>query len=173
MAKYTMLLAEYLAKGGALPSSFALINGFEDLFVAHYCDHEIGFETDTLFKIKLEEKATLFMQVYADKIQKLASAWLQFDAPVKVHYTQEYRKLNAGAQHGSTTELPINATSATPSIQNDADAYENNENVAHTLQESGDTHEEVQSAIDFLNRAIEPLLLKLLNEFRPLFMQVY
>ena len=50
MAKYTTLLAEYLERGGQLPASFALIDGFEDLFKKHYCDKELGFETDLLFQ---------------------------------------------------------------------------------------------------------------------------
>lgn len=43
MAKYTELFAEYLEGGGSLPAAFAEIVGFEDLFVARYCDKEIGF----------------------------------------------------------------------------------------------------------------------------------
>ena len=31
MAKYTELFSEYLERGGQLPASFALIDGFEDL----------------------------------------------------------------------------------------------------------------------------------------------
>lgn len=173
MAKYTMLLTEYLERGGQLPASFSIIEGFSDLFKLHFCDKELGFETPYLFSLKLEEKANLYMQVYADKIGHLAQAWLNFDAPIKTHYTQEYKKFNAGAQHGATTELPIDASSVTPSATTDMNAYENNESIAHTVQESGDTHEEVIQAVDFLNRDIKPLLEKLLNEFKPCFMQVY
>lgn len=173
MAKYTMLLTEYLERGGQLPASFDSIEGFKDLFIRHFCDKELGFETPYLFEIKLQEKADLYINYYADKISKMASAWLKFDEPAKVHYTKENRKLNAGAQHGSTTELPINAVSATPSIKNDADAYENTENRGMEVKEQGETYDEIENAIEFLNRDIQPLLLKLLNEFGPCFMQVY
>ena len=88
MAKYTELFAEYIEKGGQLPASFSLILGFGDLFKKHYCDKEIGFETELLFYMKLEEKADLYMQKYADRIALIASAWLDYNAPAKVHYTQ-------------------------------------------------------------------------------------
>ena len=94
MAKYTMLLAEYLQKGGQLPASFALIDGFEDLFVARYCDHEIGFETDALFYIKLEYVANLVMQVYADKIATRAFYWTKANNPVKSYYEKSKTKTN-------------------------------------------------------------------------------
>ena len=65
MAKYTELLTEYIENGGTLPTAFSLITGFEDLFIRHFCNYEIGFETETLFAIKLEEKADLYMNLYA------------------------------------------------------------------------------------------------------------
>ena len=36
MAKYTELFAEYLERGGTLPASFSLIEGFEEIFKKHY-----------------------------------------------------------------------------------------------------------------------------------------
>lgn len=152
MAKYTMLLAEYLERGGQLPASFSLINGFTDLFKKHYCDKEIGFETELLFFMKLDEKADLYMQAYADKIQRLATAWNVFDAPVKTRYVVDDRTFNAGArketfgggarketlsagarketlsagaQHAETTELPFDSQNAEPNVLSDTDAYEN------------------------------------------------
>lgn len=57
MAKYTELFSEYLEGGGELPAAFSQIDGFEDLFIGHFIDKEIGFETEVLFTIKLETKA--------------------------------------------------------------------------------------------------------------------
>lgn len=143
MAKYTMLLAEYLAKGGALPSSFALIEGFEDLFIARFCDHEIGYETDDLFKIKLDLKAKLVMQTYADRISARVKYWAKVENPTKVYYEKTTIKTNLGAQVKSgidttnfgkkeatnttnigaqtnkTTELPFNDDEAEPNIINE------------------------------------------------------
>lgn len=99
-----MLLAEYLQKGGQLPASFGLIQGFEDLFVARYCDHEIGFETDELFRIKLEYKATLVMQAYADKIATRAFYWTRAENPVKAYYEKTQIKTNLGARQRTANE---------------------------------------------------------------------
>lgn len=173
MAKYTMLLAEYLERGGQLPASFSLINGFEDLFKKHYCDKELGFETELLFYMKLDEKATLYMQAYADKIQRLASAWGVFDAPVKTRYTQEDRTFTGGAQHGETTELPFDSTSAEPNVLSDSDEYTNTESKEYTMQESGETHDEAIQSITFLNSKVYSLLNELLLVFKPCFMGVY
>lgn len=173
MAKYTMLLAEYLERGGQLPASFSLIDGFEDLFKKHYCDKELGFETELLFYMKLDEKATLYMQAYADKIQRLATAWGILDAPVKTRYTLNERTFTGGAQHGATTELPFDSDTAEPNILNDSDEYTNTESVEHTENEYGDTHDEAIRGIEFLNNKVYSLLNELLLVFKPCFMGVY
>ena len=127
MAKYTMTLAEYLARGGALPSSFALIEGFEDLFIARYCDHEIGFETDELFNIKLDLKASLVMQLYKDKIDAMALYWAKVPNPTKVHYELATTQYNMGKQKNKTTELPFDASQAEPNLINENDPYSNDD----------------------------------------------
>lgn len=173
MAKYTMLFAEYLERGGACPASFSLIQGFEEIFKKHYCDKELGFETEALFFMKLDEKADIFMELYANKISKLATAWAGYDNPAKVRYTQEYKKFNGGAQKAKTTELPFDSEDAEASLINDTDAYENNDSRATTETETGETHEEAQRAIEFLNGKVHSLILDLLNEFKTCFMGVY
>lgn len=173
MAKYTMLLAEYLAKGGALPSSFALINGFEDLFVAKYCDKEIGFETDALFAIKLELKANLIMQAYKDKIDARALYWAKVPNPTKVHYELATTQYNMGAQKIKTTELPFNAISAEPNLINQNDAYTNDDEREVRHEDNGETLDDVIKMLEYLNKDVTTLIEKLLNEFKPLFMGVY
>lgn len=173
MAKYTMLFAEYLERGGACPASFSLINGFEEIFKKHYCDKEIGFETEALFFMKLDEKADLFMQAYADKISRLASAWTGYDTPAKVRYTEEYKTFNGGKQKAKTTELPFDSATAEASLINDTDAYENKDQRATTETESGKTIDEAQKAVEFLNTRVHSLLLDLLDVFKPCFMGVY
>lgn len=173
MAKYTMLFAEYLERGGACPASFSLINGFEEIFKKHYCDKEIGFETEALFFMKLDEKADLFMQLYADKISRLASAWTGYDTPAKVRYTEEYKTFNGGKQKAKTTELPFDSATAEASLINDTDAYENKDQRATTETESGKTIDEAQKAVEFLNTKVHSLLLDLLDVFKPCFMGVY
>ena len=203
MAKYTELFSEYLERGGRLPASFALIDGFEDLFKLHYCDKELGFETEALFFMKLERTARINMPFYADRIRRLAAQYLNFDAPAKVHYEttsgtttmgeQNGRSTtngtnNLGAQDSETTELPFDSATALPSVKahNAAtintnsgtdtthnDEYENSDSRETERRESGYTPDEAMRAIEFLNGAVEPLIEKLLDEFKRLFMQVY
>lgn len=173
MAKYTMTLAEYLVKGGALPSSFSLIEGFEDLFVAKYCDHEIGFETDDLFSIKLDLKASLIMQTYKERIDARAIYWLKVPNPTKVHYEHATTYYNMGAQKVKTTELPFDSATAAPNIINENDAYQNADIRDNRHEDNGESVDEVMKMLDFLNKDVTTLVEKCLNEFSQLFMQVY
>ena len=173
MAKYTMLLADYLARGGALPSSFALIEGFEDAFIARYCDHEIGFETDALFAIKLEAKANLIMQAYADRIAERAYYWAKVENPTKVYYEEATTEYNMGNQKIKTTELPFNSTNATPSAISENDAYKNDDKRIVEKRDNGETLDEVMRMLDFLNKDVTTLVEKCLDAFKPLFMAVY
>lgn len=173
MAKYTELLAEYLAKGGALPSSFSLIQGFEDLFIMRYCDHEIGYETEETFFIKLSLKADLIMQTYKDKIDARALYWAKVPNPTKVHYELTTTDYNMGAQKIKTTELPFDASSAQPNLINENDAYANDDRREARHEDNGETLDEVMRMLDFLNKDVTTLIEKLLNEFKPLFMAVY
>lgn len=165
MAKYTMLLAEYLERGGALPASFSLIDGFEDLFKKHFCDKEIGFETELLFAMKLEEKADIYMQLYAEKLTRLASAYNLFDAGARVRYST----FNGGKQHAETTELPFDATSAEPNTTSDTDAYINTDEA----RETGGSLDELQRRVEFVNSKARSLIEELLKVFDPCFMKVY
>ena len=68
MAKYTELFIDYVRKGGTLPAIFEQITGFEEQFISNFADKEIGFETEDLFKLKLENKANIVIPFYKDKI---------------------------------------------------------------------------------------------------------
>lgn len=173
MAKYTMLLAEYLAKGGALPSSFALIEGFESAFIGRYCDHEIGFETMELFSIKLEAKADLIMQAYADRIAERAYYWAKVENPTKVYYEKANTSYDMGKQKIKTTELPFDSETADPNLINENDPYHNEDEREVRKEDNGETIDEVMRMLDFLNKDVTTLVEKCLNEFKTLFMAVY
>lgn len=173
MAKYTMLLAEYLAKGGALPSSFALIDGFENAFIGRYFDKEIGFETMELFALKLEAKADLIMQAYKERIAERAYYWAKVENPAKVYYEHAHTKYNMGEQKISTTELPFDSETAEPNVINKNEAYENNDARFGMKKEQGASIDELMRMLDFLNKDVTTLVEKCLNEFKPLFMAVY
>lgn len=173
MAKYTMTLAEYLARGGALPSSFALIDGFENHFIGRYCDHEIGFETDALFSIKLEAKANLVMQAYKDKIDAIALYWAKVPNPTKVYYELATTNYDMGKQRIQTTELPFNTQAAEPNVVNENDPYHNEDERETRREENGETLDDVLRMLEFLNKEVETLVEKCLDEFDNLFMKVY
>lgn len=173
MAKYTELLSEYLNNGGQLPSSFDEIEGFEDLFVAYYCDKEIGFETEELFEIKLETYATIYIPVYKEKLEAITSAITGAITPIKTHYEHYNTTINAGKQKGYTTDLPTNALTATPNSISESDAYTNTDERETTTEESGVTVDEGWKMVDKLNEKVTPLILTLLKEFKPCFMQIY
>ena len=172
-AKYTELLADYLASGGQLPDVFDTIEGFEDLFVAYYCDKEIGFETEELFNTKLELYANIYVPKYAERITALAAAWTNAANPTKVHYERYDTTVNAGAQRAQTTDLPFDSTTAVPSSITASDAYINTDARITNREESGVTVDEAYRVIDRLNEQIEPIVVKLLNAFKNCFMGVY
>lgn len=168
-----MLLAEYLAKGGALPSSFALIEGFESAFIGRYFDKEIGFETMDLFALKLEAKADLIMQAYKDRILERAFYWGKIENPTKVYHEHARTKYEMGEQKIKTTELPFDSETAEPNVINENEAYENKDARFGTKKEQGTTIDELMRMLDFLNKDVTTLVEKCLDEFKPLFMAVY
>ena len=178
MAKYTETLHEYLEGGGLLPtSSFGLIEGFEDLFKERFCDCEIGFETETLFLMKLDMRAKIIMPVYADKVAiKAAQIAGLKTAPAKVRYeTRVY-----GAQHsetsndGETSELPIDPEATLPSATTKASgAADVNEYTNEFTFDEGLSVDERLRLIDRMNASVTPLIEECLNEFKKLFMGVY
>lgn len=173
MAKYTMLLTEYLEGGGALPSSFSLIQGFEDAFIGEYCDHEIGYETPLLFEIKLKAKADLIMQAYADKIAKRTLYWAKVDNPTKVYYEKTTTSYDMGKQKAQSTQLPFDATDAEPNVISENDAYHNEDERETRKEDNGENVDEVMRMLDFLNKDVTTLVQKCLAEFKTLFMEVY
>ena len=173
MAKYTMLFSEYIEQGGELPAAFAEINGFDDLFKMHYFNCEIGFETPLIFAMKLEEYANLYMTAYAQKLTRLATAYGLFDTGAKVRYTTDNNTYTTGAQRGTTTELPIDAETAEPSIVNATEQYTNQNSIIRNEQETGGTLDELQRRVEFLNTKAHNIIVDLLKEFKPLFMAIY
>ena len=77
MASYTEYFYEYIENGNDMPSIFdgvPSLNGttFKEIFAKHFNVYEIGLETETLFKDRLQAKANIVIPFYVDKISKLA-----------------------------------------------------------------------------------------------------
>lgn len=173
MAKFTELFAEYLAGGGALPSAFENITGFTNLFKGYYADKEIGFETEDLFAIKLETYANIYIPIYKQRIEDLAEAITGAKNPAKTFYENYSTIINAGKQKGYTTDLPFDSSTAQPSSVTESDAYTNTDNKVINRTEAGATVNEAFYKIEKLNDKVKPLILELLKEFKPCFMQIY
>ena len=174
MAKYTELFAEYLQDGGALPSSsFALIEGFEDLFKERFCDCEIGYETPALFAIKLDARAKVVMPLFADKLAIVEAqiAKLKADSPKTRNEERIY-----GKQHSATDnkahELPFDEEPSTPSstATGTADVDEHKDNV--TITETTGFKEKLE-ALEMLKGRAYSVKEECLREFENLFMKVY
>lgn len=160
MAKYTETLQEYL-EDNELPEEFEEIEGFEDLFKAHFIDKEIGFETEELFAVKLSGRASLVIPMYKERIAHINAYIAKLGNPKKVI------KSKIGAQKTKTTELPINALTAEPSLVNDNDAYENKQ------IEKDYSISNLLSMLRYLKGEDANIIKNLLAEFDSLFMQVY
>lgn len=173
MAKYTELYIDYVRSGHNAPSSFSLIQGFEDLFLQHFCDKELGFETEDLFEIKLEAKANLVMQDYADRISKIASAWAKFDQPAKTIYESTQDTSNLGEQVTNVRELPFDGLQAQPTTITQSDPTLNSSSRTFQRTEQGYTASENMQALQMLNGQVAHILEKCLSEFDSLFMKVY
>lgn len=161
MAKYTELFIEYVQGGGTLPALFDEIEGFEDLFIQRFCDYEIGYETEELFKVKLDLKASLVIPVYKDRISKINNYLNKINTPSKT-ITQNY-----GETKASTTELPIDATTAEPSLINQNDEYTNEQ------IESDYSINNIITMLKYLHKEDSNILEELLNEFKTCFLGVY
>ena len=168
MSKYTETLVEFLEGGGVLPAAFAEIAGFEDLFVARYCDKEIGFETEALFQIKLEERATIIIPAYVKRIQATEAAWLTVTDPTR----KQTRVFKSGEKRSSSSSLPLNAQTAQPSQTSKADAFTDKD----TTTFEGITPDEAIRRAEYfqkLDGTAWILLDACLREFENLFMKVY
>ena len=168
MSKYTETLVEFLEGGGVLPAAFAEIEGFEDLFVARYCDKEIGFETEALFQIKLEERAAIIIPAYVKRIAATDAAWLTVTDPTR----KQTRTFNSDEKRSSSSSLPLNAQTAQPSQTAKADAFTDTD----TTTFEGITPDEAIRRAEYfqnLDGMTWILLDKCLHEFENLFMKVY
>lgn len=173
MAKYTKLFADYIKDGGSLPTEFALIDDFTDLFKLHFCNYELGFETEALFFMKLQYYATLYVQKYKDRITALTNAWTEFYTPTKTKVHNGNNAFTAGAQHATSTELPFDSATADPTIKNDSEAYTNTLYDTYTDNETGSTSDEAIRRVEFLQREVYNVLEELMDKFNPCFMQVF
>lgn len=131
---HTELFTEWIANNGgadnALPALFAQVPDikagtetikFSDTFILHFCDKEIGFETEALFALKLEARARLILPPFIEKIKTISK--------ISIDTAAEKEEISQSGQD-KTTEV-VNRTTTT-----------NNLSTNYELPNSGETGEE-------------------------------
>lgn len=165
MAYFTETYFEWLEDGGAIPASFGLIDGFEKAFENRYCDREIGFETPELFQRKLDLRASEVMPIYSARLTAFEN--LDYE-PTKKNTS----KATIGKRKTSMADLPINAVSSTEPVPSTISATDEATD-SQTNEASGFTpSERIEWEKALLERRTS-ILQTCLDEFEPLFMQVY
>jgi len=169
MALYTELFSEYVEGGGELPSEFASINGFADLFKMRYFNREIGFETEALFTMKLQLKASVIIPFYVEKLTALATAQNALRTPNFKRTTTE----TIGNTEGNQFALPFDTvpvgTTIEPSLKTTTEEAENE----RVEEVEGVTVDENLRIIEYLHAEREKVLNTCLDEFNDLFMAIY
>lgn len=162
MAKYTETFLDYLNNGNDYPSSFnnETFPNLKDRFFARYCDCEIGYETEQLFAVKFAAIADVKIPLYAASVQSLAVSDKSIADPYKTTMQEN------GETKTSTTELPFDASTSSPSAVVKGDKQTN-----YTTTK-GWTFQEAVAWSDW-NEQIRDMEERLLNEFSDLFMKVY
>ena len=199
--KYTELFTEYVQSNGGAENAFPLAfdsipdfggKNFKELFLLRFCAREIGFETEALFQLRLEGKASEVCPAYVRKL----SNYDKFTT-----LSAEYKKtFNFGETTTRTPDLLVKGDGGAVTVDN----YNNpglggtlpNENALSNSQrtsdlsgtkttgteknERGGKNEEItelspREKQEIANAEIEVknIYSALLDEFEPLFMQVF
>ena len=173
MAKYTMLFKDFIEAGGQYPACFADIEGLQDAFYGRYCVSEIGFETPSIFQIRLEAKANELVPFYKEKMTLASAQYVGMLTPSKLEtITHEYGQAHT-ATKGESIDLPTDAeTFADPTTKTKTDAT-TDERTDTDKHETGLSATERLEVIERLNEIKKPIMTELLNQFQSLFMGVY
>lgn len=163
-AQYTEYLRDYLYDN-ELPRIFdevpALAGAsFKQLFRQHYLLREIGFETEEIFKLQLENQALLIVPHYKARFDTLETLKNKLFISEATSNTDNVNK-SFTAPLGSADE-PI-------SDNNLADASTSEGNITTTATPAGKTNIDLYA--DYVNK-INNLHMDLLKEFDKLFIQL-
>lgn len=156
MALYTETLSDWLANGWTLPTVFALMpeidgTSFSDIFTDHYSEWEIGFETESLFKKKLDVRAKIVIPHYQPLLtQRLSQLSNLFNS----------QKSTSRVRKNYFNNLVV--TNLADGTQNSGDT--------DVFTESGATDNELADVILRYQNELQNLLEKILDEFKSCFM---
>ena len=179
MAKYTELFSEWLRGGGELPTLFNDLPQFNELFIGTYADREIGFETEELFKLKLENMAQIIIPPYTQRHNDLNSLTVRILNPqtniIKSGAIERrYGERQTNNYDYPATTLPTEPDNYQPTQRNIANEYlDREEYMPLNEHHDGLNYNELAHLIDKLENNKTILLRECLKEFEPLFMQVF
>ena len=162
----TELFIDYL-KTNDLPEEFETINNFSDLFIGYYADSEIGFETEVLFKMKLQYVASIYVPIYKTKIEKcdtLITQLTEFEHSRKKVYDFSIKDI----KHSN---LP-NTNVISEVIANTIDIESAHQNVENEYFNDLDLSK-IPDLINFIVDVKYDFLHKLIKEFENCFLGVY
>lgn len=173
MARYTMLFKDFIEAGGQYPACFAEIEGLQDAFYGRYCVSEIGFETPSIFQIRLEAKANELVPFYKEKMTLASAQYVGLLTPSKLEtITHEYGQAHT-ATNGESMDLPTDAETFTDPTTKTATDTTTDERTDTDTHETGLSATERLEVIERLNEIKKPIMTELLNQFQSLFMGVY
>jgi hypothetical protein len=169
-AEITEYLRDYLTRH-SLPASFDNIligeKTFKDLFIAKFNLYEIGFETEEEFEQKLEMQAAIVLAKYEPLLAKFNSVLENFNKSVKKSNGWQYNKSNFKQK-----QFDNNLSSVVEDT--DVNSQVDSENVNDNKGEN----EEATTTInidDYLKavKELDAIGFNMLNEFKPLFIQIF
>ena len=162
----TELFIDYLETND-LPEEFDEITGFKDIFISYYADSEIGFETEILFKMKLQYIASIYIPIYKVKIEKcntLLSEITEFEHTRKKVYDFSVKDIKR-------SNLP-NTNDIAEVIANSIDIESAHQNVENEYFNDLDLSK-IPDLINFLIEVKYDFLHRLVKEFENCFLGVY
>ena len=173
MAKYTETLKEYLDNGNTLPNELNTITDFEDLFKERYAGSEIGFETETLFALRLDQRARVVMPLYKMKLDLLTAQYTELsNLAFKWRSEDRTYAYSKTTFDGTDTRLPFDAATAKPANASHSTTETDAKTDSFQYHESK-TPAELLELLNEFNSRSKNLLDTCLDEFKSLFMEIY
>lgn len=169
-AEITEYLRDYLTQH-SLPASFDNIligdKTFKDLFIAKFNLYEIGFETEEEFEQKLEMQATIVLAKYEPLLAKFNSVLADFNKSVKQSKGWQYNKSNLKqSQFDNNLSSVVEDTDVNSQVVSENTNDNKGENEEATTSISVDDYIKAQKEVDAIG-------FNMLNEFKPLFIQIF
>lgn len=169
-AEITEYLRDYLTRF-SLPAVFDTIEiggkSFKDLFIAKFNLYEIGFETEEEFEQKLEMQAAIVFNKYTPLVDKFNSVLEDFNKSVKTNKGWQYNASNLKQnQYDNNLSSAVEDDDITAQVASENINDNKGENEETTTAISLDEYIKAQNDLEAIG-------FRMLNEFKPLFIQIF